>query len=107
MRCGWCGRRWPRAGAMWRRWMRTTCVMRRRFMHGNARPDKVRGAELVRVERGGAEHLPEVLALAGMCQDAPHWPAEAWPAFVQGEGEGRHAVLLLARGREGELLGWL
>lgn len=61
------------------------------------------------IQRAGTDDLAWVRGLAERSQDAPHWPQAAWAKFAGSDGpEGEpRSVLLVARERAGEVVGWL
>ncbi len=52
--------------------------------------------------------LPEILALVQADGNGPHWPADAWAAYMnEAPGEAPKRVLLLARDNEQAACGWI
>lgn len=77
-------------------------------MPGSALGDNAGGEDEVWIEVAAAEGLAEVQAMVGACGLGPYWPAEAWREIVRPpSGEGLGSLLLLAKGKHGELVGWL
>ena len=62
----------------------------------------------MKIEVASVEDLAEVQGMVEACGVGPSWPAEAWQTFVRPSSrEGLGSLLLLARGEDGKLWGWL
>ena len=66
--------------------------------------EELSGAEVLTVERAD---LPELLAFAASCPEAPAWPAEAWRTFVArpASASGVRRKLLATRSPDGAYCG--